>query len=229
VRVLQRNGYEVHFPRLQTCCGAAALHTGEDGLGRDLARRNIDACAGQEFDAIISNAGGCGATLKEYGHLLTGDERYAERAKAFAAKVKDVSEFLAGNLRQPPHRELPVRTAYVDSCHLRHGQRVSHQPRALLTAIPGLTLVELRQPDMCCGSAGIYNITQNEMAERVLSAKMADIKNAQVDVIVISNTGCHMQMLYGAAQMGLPAKVMHVVELLDRAYGSDAARNEGGV
>ncbi|MEX1019434.1 MAG: heterodisulfide reductase-related iron-sulfur binding cluster [Litorilinea sp.] len=218
VRVLQRNGYEVHFPQTQTCCGAAQLHVGEGDLARDLARRNIDACADRDYVAIISNAGGCGATLKQYAHLLEHDADYAPKAAAFVARLQDISEFLADNLHVPPTASLPLTVTYVDSCHLRHGQKVVQQPRRLLAAIPDLNVVELRQPDMCCGSAGVYNIVQTETAEQVLDAKMADVTGTGAQVVVTTNTGCHMQMIYGVKKAGMDAEVVHLVELLDRAY-----------
>ncbi|MFN8442715.1 MAG: heterodisulfide reductase-related iron-sulfur binding cluster [Caldilineaceae bacterium] len=218
VRVLQRNGFEVHFPEAQTCCGAAGLHIGEHELALQLARQNIDAFGSDEFVAVINNAGGCGATLKEYGWLLKDDPAYAEKAQAFVEKVKDINEFLAGNLHQMPQKAITQRVVYVDSCHLRHGQKVSKQPRQLLQSIPGLQLVELKQPEMCCGSAGVYNIMQPETANQVLDAKLADVTAAHPDIIVTANTGCHMQMIYGAKKAGLKAEVLHVVELLDRAY-----------
>jgi glycolate oxidase iron-sulfur subunit len=218
VRVLQRNGFEVHFPAMQTCCGAAPLHIGENELARKLARRNLDAFDDHAYDAILNNAGGCGAALKEYAHLLADDPVYGDKARQFINKLHDVSEFLAGHLHKPPSQPLNLRVVYVDSCHLRHGQKVVRQPRQLLRSIPGVTLVELKQPDMCCGSAGVYNILQPETAGEVLAAKMKDVAAAQPDVIVTTNTGCHMQMLYGVRQYGLHVEVLHLVELLDRAY-----------
>jgi glycolate oxidase iron-sulfur subunit len=218
VRVLQRNGYEVHFPALQTCCGAAALHIGEDALARELARRNIDACLDREYTAIISNAGGCGATLKQYDHLLADEPQYAQRASQFVAKLQDINEFLAGHLHQPPTGRLDLRVTYVDSCHLRHGQKVVRQPRQLLQAIPGVELVELRQPEMCCGSAGVYNLMQPDTAQQVLDAKMADVAHTRASVVVTTNTGCHLQLLHGVRQAGLQAEVVHLVELLERSY-----------
>ena len=218
VRVLQRNGYAVYFPQHQTCCGAAGLHLGEQDFTRDLARQNIDACADRDYVAIISNAGGCGATLKEYAHLLADDPAYAEKARAFVAKLQDINEFLAAHLHNPPKGQVAKRVTYVDSCHLRHGQKVVKQPRQLLKAIPGLTLVELQRPDMCCGSAGVYNIVQAETANQVLDAKMADVAGTQADIVVTANTGCHMQMIYGVRKAGLQAEVVHLVELLDRSY-----------
>lgn len=220
VRVLQRNGYEVHFPTRQTCCNAAALHSGDSALAHDLARQNIDAFAGDEFAAIINNAGGCGAALKGYDHLLANDPVYAARARAFVAKVKDISEFLVDHLHNPPTGYVQMRVTYVDSCHLRHGQKISRQPRALLRLIPGVELVELTQPDMCCGSAGIYNLVQPAMANQVLDAKLADIRAVNAGVIAVANTGCYMQMIYGVKRGGLNATVLHVVELLERSYAN---------
>lgn len=220
VRVLQRNGYTVHFPLAQTCCGAAALHTGEAALARELARRNVDAFGGGDYVAIVNNAGGCGATLQEYADLLADDPIYAARARAFVDKIQDISVFLSGHLHCPPTGRVQARVTYVDSCHLRHGQKVSKQPRALLRAIPGLELTELSQPDMCCGSAGVYNLVQAETANRVLDAKLDDIRATQAGIIVTANTGCYMQMVYGVKRGGLNAVVMHVVELLDKSYAN---------
>ncbi len=219
IRVLQRNGYAVHFPPGQTCCGAAPLHLGERELARELARRNIDAFMSRDYAAIVTNAGGCGSALKEeYVHLLKDDPRYAQRAVEFSDKVKDVSEFLAEHLRVPPQGPVPVTAVYADSCHLRHGQKVIQPPRDLLRRIPGLRLVELKQPDRCCGSAGVYNIVQANTAKAVLDMKMADIAATGAQVIVVSNTGCHLQLIAGARRAGLKARVLHVAELLDLSY-----------
>jgi glycolate oxidase iron-sulfur subunit len=218
VRVLQRNGYEVHFPKAQTCCGAAQLHTGEHSLSQALARQNIDACRDRDYVAIISNAGGCGATLKQYDHLLADDPLYAPRAKQFVEKLKDISEFLADHLHNPPTGRIETRVTYVESCHLRHGQKVVRQPRQLLNAIPGVELIELKQPDMCCGSAGVYNITQPDTANQVLDFKLADVAQTKATTVVTTNTGCHMQMIYGVRKANIDAEVIHLVELLDRSY-----------
>lgn len=218
VRVLQFNGYEVHILRGQTCCGAASLHVGEQGLATELARRNIAAFEAGKYDAIINNAGGCGAILKQYGHLLENDVQYADRAVRFSERVRDISEFLVEREFMPPRGEIRERVTYVDSCHLRHAQSIVQQPRNLLRAIPGLDLVELTQPDQCCGSAGIYNITQPATAQQILDAKMADIAGTDADTIVITNTGCHMQILHGVRRAGLDARVVHLTELLDEAY-----------
>lgn len=226
IRVLQRNGFEVHFPAGQTCCGAAQLHIGEETLARDLARKNIDAFLADEYEAIINNAGGCGATLKdEYVDLFHDDPAYAGKARALAAKVKDISEFLAENLNERPTGVVNVKATYSDSCHLRHAQKVVKQPRTLLKLIPGLELVELRLPDRCCGSAGVYNIVHSETADEVLATKMADIAAIGAEVIVTTNTGCHMQLIAGVRKAGLNAKVMHLVELLDMSYQNGQSAN----
>ena len=220
VRVLQRNGYEVHFPAGQTCCGAAALHLGETGIARELARRNVRAFDSGSYDAVVTNAGGCGALLREYAELLGADSAPTRR---FVARVQDVSELLAGRLVVPegtaPEGTVPTRATYVDSCHLRHAQRVVDAPRDLLRQVPGLELVELQRPDFCCGSAGVYNLTQPEAAERVLDLKMEDVRATGARMIVTTNPGCQMQLAYGVARDGLDAEVLHLMELLDRAYG----------
>ena len=174
-----------------------------------------------EYFAIINNAGGCGAALKGYAHLLADDPVYAERTRAFVAKVKDISEFLVDHLHNPPTGYVQARITYVDSCHLRHGQKISQQPRALLRAIPGVELVELAQPDQCCGSAGIYNLVQPAMANQVLDAKLADVRATNAGIIVTANTGCTMQMVYGVQRGGLDATVLHIVELLERSYANE--------
>lgn len=223
IRVLQRNGYEVLAPTGQTCCGAAQLHLGDREFARQLARKNIDTfLAAGECDAILNNAGGCGVSLKEYPHLLADDPLYAERARQFSAKVRDVNEFLAANLRVPPKGRLQARATYSDSCHLRHGQKIIRQPRDLLKAIPGLQLVELSAPDRCCGSAGVYNIAQVDTANAILDTKMADIAATGAELIVTSNTGCYMQLIAGARRAGLKARVCHVVEVLDESYAAEA-------
>jgi glycolate oxidase iron-sulfur subunit len=219
IRVLQRNGYEVHFPKGQTCCGAAQLHVGEEKQARELAVKNIDAFLAGDYEAVINNAGGCGATLKdEYLHLFEDDPVYFEKAKQLSAKIKDINEFLVMHLNVPPKGEVKSRVTYADSCHLRHAQKVINQPRNLLKMIPGLQLVELKAPDHCCGSAGVYNIAQSDTANAVLAAKMADIAATDADIIACSNTGCHIQLIAGVRRAGLKAEVKHVVELLDMSY-----------
>jgi glycolate oxidase iron-sulfur subunit len=238
VRVLQRNGYEVHFPLGQTCCGAAQLHLGEEELACELARRNIDAFFAGDYEAVVVNAGGCGATLKEYAHLLADDPDYADKARRFVALVQDANQFVAAHLNYPPQGRVEARVTYSDSCHLRHAQKVVQQPRELLRLIPGLELAELNAPDRCCGSAGVYNIVQNETAEKVLRAKMTDIAGALglenggapaedlPRMIVSSNTGCHMQLIHGALAAGLDVPVQHVMDLLDAAYAAEGVQRK---
>jgi len=217
IRVLQRNGYEVHFPQGQTCCGAAQIHMGEEDIAKELARKNIDAF--EKYDVIINNAGGCGATLKyEYTSLFHDDPAYLEKAKLFQAKVRDISEFIVGHLYLQPKGEVKARVTYSDSCHLRHAQKIVDQPRDLLKSIPGLELVELKEPDRCCGSAGVYNIVKADVANQVLDMKMADIAATGAEIIVASNTGCHMQLWAGVHRARLNARVVHVIELLDMSY-----------
>lgn len=230
IRVLQRNGYEVHFPGRQTCCGAAALHLGDRDQALRQARQNIDAffaAASGDILAVINNAGGCGATLKEYAHLLQDDPAYAEKARQFTSAVQDISEFLADHLNTPPTGSVPRKVTYSDSCHLRHAQKVIRQPRELLRLIPDLDLVELAKPDRCCGSAGVYNIVQWQTAEAVLGEKMADIRQTGADTVVATNTGCYLQLVYGASQAPVPLQVVHLVNLLDESYrAADARQNE---
>ncbi len=228
VRVLQRNGYEVHFPAGETCCGAAALHLGETELARELAWRNIAAFDPDRYHAVISNAGGCGAMLKTYPDLLAyhvsgnGVASGARDGKArpFADQVFDVSEFLADRLHVPPEVAVEGRATYADSCHLRHAQKVVDAPRELLRRIPGLELVEPRRPDFCCGSAGVYNLIRPDDARRVLEVKMEDIVATGADYVVTTNPGCQLQLSAGVRRAGLSAEVVHLMELLDRAYGS---------
>lgn len=214
VRVLRRNGCDVVIPKGQACCGALNTHNGEAGSARAMARRNIDAFPA-DIDAIVTNAAGCGAAMKEYGHLLKDDAAYAGRAVRFAALVRDTGEFLAGlGLRRTPKSHQIIVT-YQDPCHLAHGQRVRAEPRALLRAIPGLDLKEMEGSDRCCGSAGIYNVLQPEMAETLLREKMEAIRATGAPVVVAPNPGCMMQLRYGAKQFDVPVRVMHLMDLLD--------------
>ena len=198
---------------------AADAHGRPWDAARDLARRNIDEFGPLDLDAIIINAAGCGSTLKEYGHLLADDPGYAERAHAFASKVKDVSEFLASIDLVPPTQPVPMRVTYQDACHLVHGQGIRQQPRKLLGQIPGLELVEMQDSDVCCGSAGIYNLTHPDLSVRVLDEKMDRVIATGAKTVVASNPGCTMQLVYGARRRGVDLDVVHVVDLLDRAYG----------
>jgi glycolate oxidase iron-sulfur subunit len=220
IRVLQKNGCEVLLPPDQGCCGALHVHGGDMDGGRELARRNIAAFEGLGLDAIIVNAAGCGSTMKEYGHLLHDDPAWVERASAFAARVKDVSEFLGAiELNTRDMRPLNATATYQEPCHLAHAQRISAQPRALLRAIPGLTLTEMRESSLCCGSAGIYNVTEPEMAARLGNRKLDNAEATSADILVTANPGCHLQLAGGLRRRGSAMRVQHIVEVLDEAYG----------
>jgi glycolate oxidase iron-sulfur subunit len=218
VRVLQKNGCEVAVPAGQSCCGALHLHAGIRGQARKLARRNIDALADGRFDAIITNAAGCGSTLKEYGELLEGDADYAARAREFAGRMQDVTEFLASIELNRDMGALPLTVTYQDSCHLAHGQRIRKAPRQLLEAVPGLIFHEMPLADVCCGSAGIYNVIENQMAMQILERKMAGVNSTDAQVVATANPGCILQLRAGARLHGSGQRVAHVVELLDEAY-----------
>jgi glycolate oxidase iron-sulfur subunit len=220
VRVLQRNGCEVVVPDAQNCCGALQVHAGMRDDARALAKQNIDAVVDRGFDAVICNAGGCGSTLKEYDELMEHDPAYAEKARKFVTLMKDVNEFLGSIELNHDFEELPVTVTYQDSCHLAHGQKVRTQPRKLLQSIPGLKLVEMRNSDLCCGSAGVYNVVNNEVSMQVLDTKMGFVKGAAgAQYIVTANPGCMLQLRYGAQKYETGHEVLHVVEVLDRAYG----------
>ncbi len=217
-RVLARNGCTTITPRRQVCCGALYLHAGARREALDCARRNIDAFP-TDLHAVVVNAAGCGAMLKQYGELLCGDPLYGTRAQAFSAKVRDVTEFLAGVPLAPMRRAVPGRVAYHDACHLAHGQGVRAAPRALLRQIPGIDLVELADSDTCCGGAGSYNLTQPAMARRLGERKTASIRATGATCVAAANPGCVMQIQASLWRAGLRATVRHPVELLDQAYG----------
>lgn len=221
IRVLNRLGYRVVMPDTQTCCGALNFHAGDRRFARDLARQNIDAMLRPEVKAIIVNSAGCGSTMKEYGHLLASDSDYAERAASFAAKTKDVLEFVASHKLGDLQR-VGCTVTYQDSCHLVHAQRVPAAPRVILQAIPGVELREMASPDRCCGSAGIYSIVQRDLSGRILDDKMDDIERTGASVIATVNPGCMTQLEAGARLRGLDVRVVHVIELLDEAMQASA-------
>jgi len=222
LRVLARNGIEVVIPDGQGCCGAAALHTGARDEALKLVRANLDAFHPDEFDAILSNAAGCGAGLKEYPMVLHG-EPDETRAKAFAAKVMDISEYLNtllqnGELEPPVPASRPLTVAYHDACHLAHAQGVRSAPRALLRAIPGVSVLEVPEGDLCCGSAGTYNLEQPELAGQLGARKAKNILSTTPDLIASGNIGCHTQIQSHVRRQGSPTPVLHTIEILDRAY-----------
>ena len=218
VRVLQKNACEVAIPQGQGCCGALHLHSGLREEARKLARRNIDAVLGGGFDAIITNAAGCGSTLKEYGELLADDPAYAAKARQFSALVRDVTEFLVDNVLNHEMGWLNATVTYQDSCHLAHGQRIRSAPRELLTAVPGLVFREMPLADVCCGSAGLYNVVHNKLAMRVLARKMESVNATGAEIVATANPGCMLQLQAGVRLHGAGQRVMHVVEVLDEAY-----------
>ncbi len=222
IRVLQKNGCEVILPPDQGCCGALHTHGGDLDGGRELARRNIAAFSGLGVDAIIVNAAGCGSTMKEYAHLLHDDPEWYERAVAFVSKVQDVHEFLTGielNIRDLHPLKLSV--TYQEPCHLAHAQRITIQPRTLLQAIPGLELREMPESALCCGSAGVYNITQPEMASALGGRKVSNALSTGARVIATANPGCAVQLVGELRRRGENVQVHYIVELLDAAYNPE--------
>jgi glycolate oxidase iron-sulfur subunit len=250
VEVLVANGCEVVTPPEQSCCGSLHAHNGEWTLAQQLARRNIEQFPPEQFDAIITNAGGCGSHLKHYAKLLADDEGYRKRAELWDAKVKDIHEWLVEiGIRTPadldsrrpeesltdsqlqavaPRTDQRLLTSsptngesivtYHESCHLTHGQKVVKQPRELLRAIPGLQLVELPEASWCCGSAGIYNLTQPEMAGDLLERKLVHIQSTGALTVATANPGCLLQLVNGAAQAGMTLRIVHPITLLAEAY-----------
>ncbi len=219
VEVLRANGCEVVTPASAGCCGALHLHTGFHSDGLERARAFIDAFTPivDELDAIVINSAGCGSTIKEYGALLAGDPAYAAKSAALAAKARDVSEWLmeiGWTAAMSPVNEV---VTYHDACHLAHGQRVRLQPRALLEQIPGIRLVELEESDTCCGSAGIYNLTEPAMARQLLERKVQFIRATGASVIATGNPGCLAWIAQGLQEAGLSVEILHPMELLARA------------
>ena len=218
LRVLRHNGCEVHIPRQQVCCGALNVHGGEQEVTRELARQNLRAFLGRGLDAIVVNSAGCGAIMKEYGELLSTPE-----ATEFARLTRDVTEFLASIELRPFRRPVRRTVTLQESCHLVHAQRIKDAPRALLAALPGVELRDMARPELCCGSAGLYMLSQREMSMQILDRKMAEIGPTGADTIVTANPGCMMQLQRGVRRAALAADVKHVVELVDEGYGARPA------
>ena len=218
IRMLNRARLNVIVPSAQGCCGAIAVHAGEDTFARDLARVNIEAFERSGADVYVVNAAGCGSALKEYATLLADDAAWRDRAAAFSARVRDVTEVLDAMELQPARGRLSARVTYQEPCHLVHAQRVSAAPRRLLAKIPGLELVEMEESSVCCGSAGIYNITEPEMARRLQARKTGNIEATGASIVATANPGCALQVAAGLRAAGIRAEVKHIVELLDDAY-----------
>jgi glycolate oxidase iron-sulfur subunit len=215
-RVLAAEGCTVIAPEGQGCCGALSAHSGREAEAIRFARRLIDAFEEAGVDVIAVNVAGCGSHMKEYAHLLRDDPRYAARARRFASRVRDVSELLADLSPQAVYRPLAMSAVYHDACHLAHGQGIRSQPRQLLHRIPGLDQREVpREREICCGSAGTYNLLQPEAASELGERKARAVLDAGADVLVTANPGCHLQITTSARALGHDLPAVHVMELLD--------------
>jgi len=218
VRVLARNGVEVVIPAGQGCCGALSMHNGEAGQARSLARHNLDIFNPDDVDAIVTNAAGCGSGMHEYPLLFAGSADQA-RAEQLAAKVQDITVFLDKlGIETPPALDAPLKVAYHDACHLAHAQGVQDAPRRLLNAIPNVTLVAIGEGEICCGSAGTYNIEQPELAQQLGQRKANSVAATKADLLVTGNIGCMTQISNHLGRLGKPIPVEHTIQLLDRAY-----------
>jgi glycolate oxidase iron-sulfur subunit len=212
-RVLVSEGFEVYAPPLPRCCGALQLHSGEEPEALHLARATIAAL--EECDVVAVNAAGCGSAMKDYAHLLGDDPEWADRARRFSAKVRDVSELLAETGPVAERRPLPMRVAYHDACHLAHAQGVRSQPRELLRAVPGLELLEPPEWEVCCGSAGVYNILQPDAADHLGRRKAENLLSTGAEAIASANPGCTLQMAAHLKEMGRPMPIYHPMQILD--------------
>jgi len=213
--VLAAAGYEVVVPPGQGCCGALHLHSGDTETGRLLAMKMIETFERAQVDAVVADAAGCGSAMKEYDHLFRAESDWRHRAQAFSAKVRDVSEIVSGVRWNGRLSSLPLAVGYFDACHLAHGQGIRKEPRTVLREIPGITLVELPESDLCCGSAGIYNLLQPRLASELLQRKVERIRETGVGHVAIGNIGCLLQVALGLRQANLPVRAVHPVELLD--------------
>jgi glycolate oxidase iron-sulfur subunit len=222
-RVLAAGGCEVVAPSEQGCCGALNAHGGDHARAVEMAKGTIATFEAAGAEAVIVNTSGCGAHMKAYGALLADDPAWAERAARFARTVQDLAEFLAREPLRGPLRAVPLTVTYHDPCHVVHGQKIRRQPRDLLAQIPGLRLVDLPEADWCCGSAGLYNLTQPEMADRLLRRKVRNVESTGAQAVVTANPGCILQIQAGLRTRGLDLPVLHLVEVLDRAITSEGA------
>jgi glycolate oxidase iron-sulfur subunit len=219
-RVLAHLGVAVVDVADQTCCGALHAHAGDNAEAIRLAKRNIAAFERSGTEAILTNAAGCGAFLKSYVHLLEGDPRWADRAAAVASRARDITEYLAAAAEGATFGELPMRVTYQDPCHLAHAQGIRGEPRTLLRSVRGLELIEMADADVCCGSAGYYNLAQPDYADRLLDGKIDAILATGADAVITANPGCMLQLAAGLRSRGKTVPVLHVIEVLDRAMRS---------
>ncbi|MEO8737992.1 MAG: heterodisulfide reductase-related iron-sulfur binding cluster [Edaphobacter sp.] len=215
-RVLAAEGCEIFIPPSQQCCGALMVHSGLEDAAADFARRMIAAFEEANVDVIVINAAGCGSTMKEYGHLLRDDPAWATRAASFSAKCKDISEILCDLPSQSPRHPLPMRIAYHDACHLRHAQAIFEQPRRLMATIPGLQVVDVEEMNLCCGSAGVYNLLHPDAANQLGDRKVTNLLATKAEAVISANPGCLIQLMNGLRRRGLDTMpTFHMVELLD--------------
>ena len=223
-RILARNGCEVLVPEDQGCCGALNAHGGDHERAVAMAKRTIEVFESTPVDVVIVNTSGCGAHMKAYGALLAGEPGWTARAARFAATVQDLAEFLAKEPLRGPLAPVPMTVTYHDPCHVVHGQKIRKEPRHLLAQVPGLKVVDLVESDWCCGSAGIYNLTQPEMATRLLARKVEHVLETGAEAVVTANPGCILQIQQGLRARGRDVRVLHLVEILDGERSSLAAR-----
>lgn len=226
-RVLAENGYEVVAPHTQGCCGSLLIHEGERERGKAFARRTIEIFERAEIDTVVVNAAGCGSAMKAYGDLLHGDPQYATRAAIFGNKVKDVSQVLAAAPINGKLGSVPLKVTYHEPCHLVHGQRVRSEPRTLIRSIPDSQFIEMKESDVCCGSAGIYNLIHPAEARQLLERKLDRIAESGAEVVVSGNPGCLIQLDVGMKRRGMKVRVAHPVELLAWAYDAGAGSPDG--
>ena len=218
IEVLAYNGYEVITPPEQQCCGSVHGHNGDLPMAKHLARRMIDVFEKNEVDYVVVNSAGCGAFMKEYDQLLADDPHYAERARRFVSKVKDVTEFLVQEGYEQPQNPFPEKVTYHEPCHLAHTQKIKEPPRQIIRSIPGVQYVELPESDWCCGSAGVYNITHYDTSMELLSRKIDNIKKTGAKYVVTGNPGCLIQLIYGKKKFNLDFELIHPVSLLHKSY-----------
>jgi len=218
--VLKINGYDVFVPKNQQCCGSVHGHNGDLKTAKILAKNMIDTFTDEKVDYVVLNSAGCGSFMKEYHHLLSDDPEYAEKAKKFVTKVKDISEILVECGWQPSDKSLNISVTYHEPCHLVHAQQITKQPRELISGIKGINFIELPESTWCCGSAGIYNITHYEDSMTLLKRKMDNISSTDVEYVITGNPGCMIQLIYGAKKFKMDLKVLHPVTLLRKSYQS---------
>lgn len=217
INVLKKLGCEVVIPGEQPCCGALSVHSGRLSEGRDFARKIIDKFSSLDVDSFIINSAGCGSAIKEYAYLLSEDPYYSQKAKRLAEKTKDIMEFIDEIGIDRNLNDLKMKITYQDACHISHGQNIRSAPRNILSKIPGLELIEMKNSDTCCGSAGIYNILQPDLAEDILAKKIESIENTSAECIVAGNPGCLLQIQKGLRERNRNLRIAHPIEILDKA------------